>query len=97
MNRRHFLGTTLTAAVAAALPAGASASSVLKALTTISSSLVATTSGGEEVTIEEAALKELKGALRGNLLLADSEGYDVARRVLNPQIDKHPAKLQEKP
>ena len=91
MNRRHFLGTTLTAAVAAALPAGASASSVLKALTTISSSLVATTSGGEEVTIEEAALKELKGALRGNLLLADSEGYDVARRVLNPQIDKHPA------
>ncbi len=91
MNRRHFLGTTLSAAVAAALPAGASAGPLLKALTTISSSLVAKTGGGDEVTIEEAALKELKGALRGNLLLADSEGYDVARRVLNPYIDKHPA------
>jgi FAD/FMN-containing dehydrogenase len=91
MNRRHFLGTTLSAAVAAAIPAGASAGTLLKALTTISSSLVAKTGAGEEVTIEEAALKELKGALRGNLLLADSEGYDTARRVLNPSIDKHPA------
>ena len=91
MNRRHFLGTTLSAAVAAAIPAGASAGPLLKALTTISSSLVARTGGGEEITIEEAALQELKGALRGNLLLADTEGYDAARRVLNPSIDKHPA------
>jgi FAD/FMN-containing dehydrogenase len=91
MNRRHFLGTTLSAAVAAAIPAGASAGPLLKALTTISSSLVARTGAGDEVTIEEAALKELKGALRGNLLLADSEGYDSARRVLNPSIDRHPA------
>ncbi|NIL94145.1 MAG: FAD-binding protein [Woeseiaceae bacterium] len=91
MNRRHFLGSTLTAAVAAAIPGAANAGSLLNALTTISSSLVAKTGAGDEVTIEEAALEELKGALRGNLLLADSEGYDKARRVLNPSIDRFPA------
>jgi hypothetical protein len=91
MNRRHFLGTTLSAAVAATMSTAAHADGILNLLTTISSSLVARTSTGDEVTIEKAALEELNGALRGNLLLADSEGYDKARRVLNPSIDKHPA------
>lgn len=91
MNRRHFLGTSLSAAVAATIPAAANAGGILNLLTTISTSLVARTGAGDEVTLEKAALEELKGALRGNLLLADSEGYDKARRVLNPSIDKHPA------
>jgi hypothetical protein len=91
MNRRHFLGTTLSAAVAATMSTAAHADGILNLLTTISSSLVARTSNGDEVTIEKAALEELNSALRGNLLLADSEGYDRARRVLNPSIDKHPA------
>ena len=91
MNRRHFLGTTLSAAVAASIPTAANAGGILNLLSTISSGLVARTAEGEEVTIEKAALEELKGSLRGNLLLADSEGYDKARRVLNPSIDKFPA------
>jgi FAD/FMN-containing dehydrogenase len=90
MNRRHFLGTTLTAAIAAALPAGSRAAAI-GALTNVSSSIVGTTGDGREVTLEAAALEELKGELRGNLLLAGNEGYDVARRVLNPSIDKFPA------
>ena len=39
---------------------------------------------GDEVTLEESALNELKSALRGQLLLAGNDGYDAARRVLNP-------------
>jgi FAD/FMN-containing dehydrogenase len=91
MNRRHFLGSTLSTAVAAALPGTVHANALLQALTTVSSSIVGRSGNGDEVTLEEAALNELKGALRGHLLLAGNDGYDAARRVLNPSIDKHPA------
>ena len=85
MNRRHFLGSALTAAVVAALPSGSRAAA-LSALTEVSTSIVGMTGDGREVTLEAAVLEELKGALRGNLLLAGNEGYDVARRVLNPRL-----------
>jgi FAD/FMN-containing dehydrogenase len=91
MNRRRFLGSTLSAAVAAATPGAAYASSMLQAMTAVSSSVVGRSGNGDEVTIEAAALKELKDALRGQLLLAGNDGYDKARRVLNPSFDKHPA------
>ncbi len=91
MNRRLFLGSTVSAAVAAAIPGTAHASALLNKLLAMSASVVGRTGDGVEVTIEEAALAELKAALRGQLLLAGNEGYDKARRVLNPSIDKHPA------
>ena len=91
MNRRHFLGSSVSAAIAAAVPGSAYANSLLQALMTVSSSVVGRSGDGEEVNIEEAALEELNGALRGQLLLAGNEGYDIARRVLNRSIDKHPA------
>ena len=91
MNRRHFLGSTVSAAVAAAVPNTAYANALLRSLTVVSSSIVGRSGDGVEVTIEKAALEELKSELRGRLLLAGNEGYDAARRVLNPSIDKHPA------
>jgi hypothetical protein len=91
MNRRHFLGTAVSAGIAATFSGSANASSLMQSLLTISSSLVGRNGDGAEVTIEAAALEELKGALRGNLLLADSDGYDKARRVLNPSFDRFPA------
>ena len=33
--------------------------------------------------------------LRGQLLLAGDEGYDKARRILNPSFDKHPALIAQ--
>jgi FAD/FMN-containing dehydrogenase len=60
-------------------------------MTSIFSGVVGQSGDGEEITIEEAALHELKGELRGRLLLAGNDGYDAARRVLNPSFDKHPA------
>ncbi len=90
MNRRHFCGGAVSAAVAAALPGSAQAA-LWQSLTTVSTGIAARTGGGDEVTLEAAAVEELKGALRGNLLLPGNAGYDAARRVLNPGIDKHPA------
>ena len=90
MNRRHFLGSTLTAAIVAALPAGSRAAA-LSALTTVSSSITGLAPDGREVTMEAAALEELSDALRGRLLLPGFDGYDTARRVLNASIDRFPA------
>jgi len=83
MNRRHFLGSTLSAAVAAGMPG--------TALANASSSIVGRSGNGDEVTLEKSVLKELKSALRGQLLLSGNDGYDDARRVLNRSIDKYPA------
>lgn len=46
---------------------------------------------GSKVTVKGAALKELRKNLRGRLLLASNDGYEQARHVLNPSIDKRPA------
>ncbi len=43
------------------------------------------------MTLSAADIKALAASLRGPVLLADSAGYDTARRVLNPAIDKRPA------
>ena len=41
-------------------------------------------------TLAETAVKELRGAMRGEVLIPGEEGYDQARRVWNGMIDRHP-------
>jgi FAD/FMN-containing dehydrogenase len=41
--------------------------------------------------IEDAALGELRSALRGEVLSARDDGYDPARRIFNAMIDRRPA------
>jgi FAD/FMN-containing dehydrogenase len=91
MKRRHFLQSSVAAAVAASLPSGKALAAALAALAEISGDVAAVTGDGAQVTLEQAALKELSEALRGRLLLPGFEGYEAARRVLNASIDKHPA------
>jgi len=91
MKRRHFLQTSVAAAIAAALPTNQALAAALAAMSEISGDVAAVTGAGAQVTLEQAALKELAGSLRGRLLLPGFEGYDQARRVLNAGIDKHPA------
>lgn len=55
------------------------------------SDLQATTITAGHIVLEEAAVKELKASLRGELLRSADEGYDSARRVWNGMIDKRPA------
>ena len=89
MDRRLFLQSAVAAGVsAAATPALAMQ---FAALTEISASIQAVTGDRNSIEIEKAALQELSDSLRGNLLLPGNPGYDKARKVLNPAIDKHPA------
>src|SRR5690606_16257252 len=78
-------------AVAASLLPHQSFGASLRALTQATSDIEAVTGHGGSVVLEKAAVNELAASLRGNLLLTGSEGYDVARRVMNASIDKYPA------
>jgi len=89
MDRRLFLRSAVAAGVSAA--AAPTLAAQFAALTQVSSSIEAVTGDRVALEIEQAALKELSESLRGNLLLPGNPGYDVARKVLNPGIDKYPA------
>jgi FAD/FMN-containing dehydrogenase len=91
MNRRHFMQGSIAAAVAASLLPHQSLAAALRALTQATADIEALTGNGAGVVLEKAAVNELAASLRGNLLLTGSEGYDVARRVMNASIDKYPA------
>ena len=87
MKRRHFLQSSLAAAAGAAMPVQAA----LAALAEVTGDVRAVTGRGAQLTLERAAVRELADSLRGQLLLPGQEGYEVARKVLNPVIDRHPA------
>ena len=82
MRRRTFCKATVAAAATAAIPACGMKSSA---------PIAAVSLGGEELSLEAAAVKELGESLSGRLLLAENDGYDAARAVWNGMIDKHPA------
>lgn len=90
MNRRNFVKSALGAALAGALPASVLAQ-VTRSLTTATGTLQAVSGSGRQLSIPRSAVQELAAGLRGPLLLPGQEGYELARRVLNPAIDKHPA------
>jgi len=90
MNRRHFFQSSVAAAVACALPYGRLLA-LDQAATQAAGGIPAVTGSGVTTVIEQAAVKELRAALRGGLLLAGDPGYEQARRVLNESIDRHPA------
>ncbi|MDX1482749.1 MAG: FAD-binding oxidoreductase, partial [Woeseiaceae bacterium] len=91
MNRRHFVRGAIASAVATSLAGSNAWAAAMNALLTVTSDIDAVTGSGGDVVLEKAAVQELADSLRGNLLLTGSEGYDVARRVLNKSIDKYPA------
>lgn len=90
MNRRHFVQSTLAAAVAYALPAPR-LYALDQAASQAAGGVAAVKLDGSATVIEQASLAELKASLRGPILLAGDPGYDAARRVLNESIDRHPA------
>ncbi len=60
-------------------------------LTAVTGELSAVTGAGADIAIEKAAVQGLSDSLQGNLLLPGNAKYDIARRVLNRSIDRHPA------
>ena len=91
MKRRHFLQSSVAAAVTASLPMSQAMAMALESLSKVSGDTLAVSGGGAEVVLEQAAVKELSDSLGGRLLLPGQEGYEVARRVMNAGIDRHPA------
>ncbi len=91
MKRRLFLQSSVAAAVAATIPGSQAMAQALAAMEEAAGNINAVTGSGAEVTLEQAAVEELRASLRGRLLLPGAEGYDSARAVLNPTINKFPA------
>ena len=60
-------------------------------MTLIASDVGAVTGAGDQITLEKAAIQELKDSLSGALLVPGDSNYDSARLVWNGMIDKRPA------
>ncbi len=87
MNRRRFIHSAVAAGVVSALPFRLT----MAELTAVTGEVSAVTGAGADIAIEKAAVQELSDSLLGNLLLPGNANYDIARRVLNRSIDRHPA------
>jgi len=91
MDRRNFITGSTATVVSASLFSTHAYAAALQALTQVTSDINAVRGDGATTLLEKAAIQELNDSLRGNLLLTGSDGYDIARRVLNKSIDKYPA------
>lgn len=87
MNRRYFLHSAVAAGVASTLPMRA----IWAQITDVTGEISAVTGAGASIAIERTAVQELSDSLTGSLLLPGNDGYNIARRVLNRSIDRHPA------
>ncbi len=92
MDRRRFLGASLSAAGLAAVPgAHALAQTLIHIPTEVPGDIDAMRNDGNQVTLARAMVQELSDSLKGKLLLPGSPAYEKARAVLMPAYDKHPA------
>jgi len=92
MDRRNFIRSSLSAAVAVSFPGTrALAASLLHTSTTIPNNIDAITSDGAEITLQKSAVQDLSDSLKGKLLLPGSPAYDSARWLLKQEYDKYPA------
>jgi hypothetical protein len=91
LSRRVFVRGSLSAAVAASLPTSRALAAILGSSAKVDRDIDAVTGNGTSVTLTRAMVQELGDSLRGNLLLAGHPAYEEARRVINAQMNKHPA------
>ena len=88
MKRRTFCKS----AVAAAITTGLSACGARQQASDPGPSISAVSMHGNELSIESAAIEELRGGLDGSVFLQGDEGYGAAKRVWNGMFDhKQPA------
>lgn len=95
MKRRAFVRSTLAAAVGASFPLRPLWAAGYRTVGQDQAGVDAVTGDGREFTLSGRAIAALNDRLRGRLLLAQDEGYDQARRVLNPSFDKRPALIAQ--
>jgi len=90
MNRRHFVRTSLAAAVAVSFHRELALAAMAEG-TAVSADIKAVTGDGGEVLLKQSAVQELADSLRGRVALPGSEAYESARLLLNPRVNKYPA------
>ena len=95
MERRTFLRSTAAAAAALSVPRHQPLAALYRAAPRLPGDVVAVTGEGKEVTVPGKAIADLRSRLRGRVLLSADEGYDDARRILNPSFDKRPALIAQ--
>jgi FAD/FMN-containing dehydrogenase len=95
MRRRTFIRSAIAATAAVSIPRGRAAAAAFQTAPQLPPDVDAVTGDGEQVTLTGKAIAELRDRLRGRLLLAGQDGYDQARRILNPSFDKHPALIAQ--
>jgi FAD/FMN-containing dehydrogenase len=93
MNRRKFCKTTLAASVAAAYPFLAACGEKAKVATEADTSIAAVSLDGADIELSKAQILEFGEAMNGPVLLADSPGYNNARKIWNGMHEKHPAMI----
>jgi FAD/FMN-containing dehydrogenase len=89
MKRRTFVRSGVAAVLGAAIPANPLYAKYRPVEQ--DQDVSAITGDGRPITLRGADIRELDSRLLGRVLLARQEGYDEARRVLNPSFDKYPA------
>ncbi len=92
MKRRAFVRSTFAAAMGAPL---LGRELIFRPVPQDPADVDAVTGDGEQITLKGSAIKEMAGELRGGLLLAHDDGYDDARRILNPSFQKYPALIAQ--
>ena len=91
MNRRHFVKSSVAAAVALSFHQKLAFAQMADAEAKVASNIEAVTGQGEEILLPRSAVQELSDSIRGNVLLPGGEAYDEARLLLNAAYDQYPA------
>lgn len=94
MRRRTFLRSAMAAAAVSSWSPAHALAGLYRVVDT-PPDIDAVRGDGSRVVITGAAVKDLHDAMRGQVLLATTDGYDLARQVLNPSIDKRPALIAQ--
>ncbi len=91
VNRRHFVKSSIAAAVALAFHEKLALAQMVDAEAKITGNIEAITGQGKEILLPASAVQELSDSIRGNVLLPGGKAYDEARLLLNAAWDQHPA------
>jgi FAD/FMN-containing dehydrogenase len=94
MQRRTFLRSAMAAAAVTSWSPARAVAGWYRVVDT-PPDLDAVRGDGSQVVVTGAAVKDLQDATRGRILMASTDGYDTARQVLNPSIDKRPALIAQ--
>jgi FAD/FMN-containing dehydrogenase len=91
MRRRTFIHSAVAAATVISIPRRHALGAIFSARPQGTPDVDAITGDGQQITLKGKDIADLRARLRGRVLLRGAEGYDNARRILNPSFDKYPA------